>query len=195
VTETNGQGVTGPDVQKILFDAALETQRATAAELARTDVASARTETARAVDAAKIYASVIGLLAAAALGSGSTVIGNHGGLVGGGILVAAGGMLLYALERCVAVIQARIGTATPDSPGWYGVCGLKLTGHLETDDLLLDDHYMGRAKNPVVAYARETLVIGPIARVKHLTGKRIARVIRIALLLAPIGAVLAALHI
>jgi hypothetical protein len=31
--------------------------------------------------------------------------------------------------------------------------------------------------------------------VKHLTGKAIARVIRVALLIAPVGAVLAALHI
>jgi hypothetical protein len=194
VTE-NGQRITGPDVQRIIYDAEQEAQQTVAAELASHDVSSARTETARAVDAAKIYASVIGLLGAAALGSGSTVIGNHSGIVGGCVLVVAGGLLLYALERCVAVIQARIGTPTPDSPGWYGACGLTMTGHKETDDLLLRDYYTRRATDPVVAYARETLVIGPIARVKHLTGKAIARVIRVALLIAPVGAVLAALHI
>lgn len=190
---TNG---TDPLLTKVLGDADEAQLLADAADLARHDVAQARTEVGRSVDAAKTLASVIGVMGTAALGAGSLLVGQRGiGSAGAICLLVSGGLLVVALERCISVIQANIGRPTPDAPGWYGACGLEMTGDAKADDAVLLNHYIARAKQRVVTFARETRVVGGIAGRKHLKNKPTARMTRLALLIGVVGVALAALHI
>lgn len=173
-------------MDEILADAARADLDAKAIELAKHDATSARTEASRAVDGGAKLLSAIGVLGAAALAYGGTVL-SHGVSAGGVLLLVAGVLLVVAIDRCISVIQAQIDPPTPKSPGWHGTCAPEVEDYAK--------HYRGRAADVINAYAAEAVVVGRGAGRKHLKNKWTARLIRAALAIGTVGAVLAALHI
>lgn len=157
-----------------------------AADLARHEADTARTENTRAVDAAGKLITALGALGAVGGTLGTLAIKGHA-YVGGALLLAAGLGMFLAFDRAVSVIQARIPAPEQTSPGWLALLAVPREQWTQ--------HYRQRAADLITAYAAENDVIGRTAYRKHRSNRTTAVLIRCALALGGVGAVFVILGI